>query len=235
MNALRTTVSSSALNFKVLCKKQKNIKFKPNPKQITYQTILRDPRTPLVISTGPAGTGKTLLACNVAIEKLLNGNVDKVVITRPVVSVGQDLGYLPGNIESKMYPWLIPVYDSFYQSIEARKVELFMENNTIEICPLSYIRGRTFHNSFIIADEMQNSTAMEMKTLLTRMGKDTKLVVTGDLEQCDIPNDINGLEDFMAKLDKKKYDNDLIQSIEFDIHDVERSDIVKHVLKIYED
>lgn len=237
----RMITKCSSSSFKVFCKKpisnikKNNLILKPNPKQLVYQNVLRDPTVPLVISTGPAGTGKTLIACNVGLEHLQNNEfVDKVIITRPVIPVGQDLGYLPGDIHSKMHPWLIPIYDSFSESIDARKLQLYMETNAIEICPLSYIRGRTFHNAYIVADEMQNSTSMEMKTLLTRIGKNTKLVITGDLEQCDIGDNINGLEDLMSKLDKKKHDTNLIKNVEFDIEDVERSDIVKHILEIYE-
>lgn len=212
--------------------------FKPNKKQQEYIKHLSDKEIPVVLGVGPAGTGKTLLACNVGLENLMNNQIKKLIITRPTVSVGQDIGYLPGSLEDKMDPWMIPIYDSFKEHISLKTLSQCLNTKSIEICPLTYIRGRTFHDSYIIADEMQNSSIMEMKTLLTRIGKDSKMVLTGDIDQSDLPiNSISGLEDLLIKLNKKKeeIDNDFLKLVQFDIDDVERSEVVKYFLKMYKD
>ena len=224
---MRASRINNFSKLKVISQKQ----FVPNPKQKQYLKHLDNNDIPVVLGVGPAGTGKTLLACKVGVEKLLNKNIEKLVITRPTVSVGEHLGYLPGSLEEKMYPWLIPLYDSFNESITYKSLQKFIHDQTIEICPLSYIRGRTFNNAFIIADEMQNSSEMEMKTLLTRIGKNSKIVLTGDLAQSDL-KEKNGLEDFLNKIENKR-DDDFLQIITFDMDDVERSEVVKYLLNLY--
>lgn len=212
---------------------QQHFKYTPNPKQKQYLKHLNNNDLPVVLGVGPAGTGKTLFACKVGMEKLLNKDIEKIVITRPTISLGEDMGYLPGSLEEKMYPWLIPLYDSFKEKIPHRTLQNFINDKTIEICPLAYIRGRTFTNAYIIADEMQNSTEMEMKTLLTRIGQDSKMVLTGDLEQSDI-EEVNGLEDLLLKLKKNnQFDNSYLQITQFDTHDIERSEVVKYILQLY--
>ena len=188
---------------------QPNLQLTPNPKQKQYLKMLNNKELPVVLGVGPAGTGKTMFACKVGMEKLLKNDIDKMVITRPTVSVGEDLGYLPGSLEEKMHPWLIPLYDSLSEGITYRSLQKYINDKTIEVCPLAYIRGRTFSNSYIIADEMQNSTEIEMKTLLTRIGMNSKIVLTGDLEQSDL-KETNGLEDLLRKLKKNDINNDLI-------------------------
>ena len=203
----------------------------PNPKQKVYLKKLDDKNIPLVLGVGPAGTGKTLLACKVAIEHLLDNRVKKVVITRPIVHLGNDMGFLPGTLEDKMDPWLVPVYDSMKHSLTHSTIKQMINNNIIEICPLAYIRGRTFDDTFLIADEMQNSSINEMKTLFTRLGKNSKVAITGDLDQSDLMFK-NGLEDLLLKLHKKN-ENDFFDVIQFDINDIERSELVKYILKLY--
>ena len=139
--------------------------------QKKYVDILNDSRTPLVFVTGPAGTGKTLLACNSAIKMLKNGSVDKIILTRPVVPVEEDIGFLPGNLNKKMDPWTKPIFDVFSDFFSQTEINLMIQNNIIEIAPLGYMRGRTFKKSFIIADEMQNSSPNQMKMLTTRIGE----------------------------------------------------------------
>lgn len=195
---------------------------------------MTNPSTSLVFAHGPAGTGKTLFACRIGLQQLMDNKIKKLVITRPTVSVGSDLGYLPGGIDDKMHPWMIPVFDSFLQDIGQNTLNNMLAKNYIEICPISYVRGRTFDHAFVIADEMQNSTSVEMKTLLTRVGQNTKLIVTGDLAQSDLSETNNGLNCILSRLNTHIYDDEMIKQIEFDIDDCERSELVKEILKIYD-
>lgn len=204
----------------------------PNPKQKEYIRNMDDLNIPLVLGVGPAGTGKTMFACKVAMEHLLDNRIKKIIITRPVVPLGNELGFLPGTLEDKMDPWLVPIYDSMKHSMTSKSINQMVYNKTIEVCPLAYIRGRTFDDTFLIADEMQNSSIMEMKTLLTRVGKDSKVVLTGDLDQSDI-EDVNGLEDLLLKLKKENDNNRFFKLIEFDNNDIERSELVKYILQLY--
>jgi len=180
---------------------------------------------------GPAGTGKTLLACNKAIDELKNKNVDKIIITRPVVPVEEELGFLPGNIEKKMDPWLRPICDIFLETYSKSELNSMISNGIIEISPLGFMRGRTFKNSFIIADEMQNSSPNQMFMLLTRIGINSKMVITGDLAQSDrIEN--NGLKDFIYRLKNNTMPENL-NLIEMEDIDVQRSKLVNDVLTLY--
>lgn len=207
----------------------------PTTKQSIYEKFMRESTVPLVIGVGPAGTGKTHFACKIALEHLENKTINKIIITRPTIAVGQNIGFLPGDIEAKMEPWLIPIYDNFVKSVDDNKlIKNYFHNNYIEICPLSYIRGRTFDNCFVIADEMQNSSISEMKSLVTRIGYDSKLVITGDIKQSDIQDDVNGLEDLMSLLEKKNIDTNQIKYVIFDKDDVKRSEFVKYILELYE-
>jgi phosphate starvation-inducible PhoH-like protein len=207
-----------------------------NEKQESYRKALHNDDTSLVISIGPAGTGKTLVACQEGLTHLKQKSMRKMIVTRPTISVGRDIGYLPGEIESKMHPWLIPIYDNLNLNGDDKQ-QKGVKSSMIEICPLSFIRGRTFHDAYVIADEMQNSTVIEMKTLLTRIGKNSKLVITGDLDQCDLNVETNGLQDLISKLrTQQTHPNNnepLIKLIEFDVDDVQRSALVKQILKLY--
>jgi phosphate starvation-inducible protein PhoH len=214
-------------------KEQFEAKFcKPrNPGQKRLSIQLHDATKKIVIATGPAGTGKTLFTAQTAIRNFLLGNCDKIIFTRPSVTVDEELGFLPGTLEEKMAPWMRPLYDILYQHISPKEVQHLIEEKVIEICPLGFMRGRTFKNCQIVADEMQNCTQTQMKMLLTRIGENTRLFVTGDLEQCDRHGERNGLEDFLDKIHGRRSNS--ISSVEFEVKDVEREDVVKEVLDIY--
>ena len=209
-----------------------------NSNQEKYVKFLNEPNIDIVISIGPAGTGKTMFACLRAIDLLKTGKLNKIILTRPVVTVEEELGFLPGNINKKMDPWTRPIFDIFLEHFSKTELDQMINNNIIEISPLAYMRGRTFKNAFIIADEMQNSSPNQMMMLTTRIGKNSKLVITGDLKQTDkLVN--NGLIDFVEKINcfnnftSNKTDSNKIEIIDFKNQDVERSPIVKKVLDIY--
>lgn len=209
--------------------------------QEKYVSYLNNPSVKLLFAVGPAGTGKTMLACNHAIKELKDGNVQKIIITRPIVPVEEEeIGFLPGNINKKMDPWMTPIFDIFNEFYARKDIESMVYNNIIEVSPLGFMRGRTFKNSFVIADEMQNSSPNQMLMLTTRLGENSKMVVTGDLKQSD--RGINsGLSDFINKY--KSYNNYLtsnnentkygIDMIELTNEDIERSKIVSKILDIY--
>jgi phosphate starvation-inducible PhoH-like protein len=205
-----------------------------NQHQAEYVASLKNKHKKIVVCTGPAGTGKTLFATEYGVRQFLTGQVEKLIFTRPSVSVDEDLGYLPGTLEDKMAPWIRPIYDILYTFLTPAEVTALIEEKLIEIAPLGYMRGRTFKNAWIVADEMQNSTISQMKMLLTRLGENSKIVVTGDLEQYDLNdkvNGYNGLDDFLSKLKGKRSDS--ISSFEFDREDIQREEVVKEVLEIY--
>lgn len=203
-----------------------------NASQKKLTAVLNDVIKKIVISTGPAGTGKTLFSTQTAIRGFLTGQFEKIIFTRPSVSVDEDLGFLPGTLEEKMAPWMRPLFDILYGFFTPKEVTQLIEDKTIEICPLGYMRGRTFKNCCIVADEMQNCSRSQMKMLVTRIGENTRLFITGDLEQCDRKNaEGNGLEDFLDKMSKRRSHS--ITSVEFDLADVEREPVVKEVLEIY--
>jgi len=202
-----------------------------NFSQERYVGLLKQKSKKIVVATGPAGTGKTLFATEFGVKNFLLGTYEKLIFTRPSVSVDEDLGYLPGTLEEKMAPWVRPIYDILYQFISPRDVTALIEDKIIEISPLGYMRGRTFKNCWIVADEMQNSSISQMKMLLTRLGENSRLVITGDLEQYDRPNELNGLEDFLTKFKGKRSSS--ITSFEFQRGDIQREEVVKEVLDIY--
>ena len=212
----------------------KAVEVKPrNVKQAEYLKLLQDWSNSIIFALGPAGTGKTMLAVHKAIEEFKSKKVNKIVITRPAVSVDEEHGFLPGDLIAKMTPWMRPVFDIFYEHYSVKHTKYFLENEIFEVCPLAYMRGRTFKNSFIIADEMQNATPSQMKMLLTRIGEGSKMVVTGDLAQHDRGYENNGLADFITKLNSEN--NRLIKEIQFDSHHIERHPAVSEVLKVYGD
>jgi len=178
-----------------------------------YQLLLENPRVPIVIASGPAGTGKTMMACKAAPHQ------KRVILTRPAVSVDEQHGFLPGNLNKKMEPWIRPMTDALNK------------NNEIEVCPLAYMRGRTFDNSWIIADEMQNSTPNQMRMVLTRIGKDSKLIITGDNGQYDRGFERNGLEDLIKRLEDSPIHG--IGHVTFTENDVKRNPIIKDILRLY--
>ena len=223
---------SNIINFNTHQSKQVHI-LPRNKNQETYMLKLLDPRKDIVFGIGPAGTGKTLLAVQVAIKNFKDGLVDKIIITRPAVSVDEDLGFLPGTMEDKMAPWTRPIFDVFKEYYSAREVEGMIQEGVVEIAPLSYMRGRTFKKAFIVADEMQNATPSQMKMLLTRIGEKSYMVVTGDLMQADRQSD-NGLLEFVKKLEGHR-ETSCIDIVRFQHSDIERHKAVSEVLDIYGD
>lgn len=202
-----------------------------NDGQKYYARLLKQKSKKIVVATGPAGTGKTLLATEQGVRMFLSGEYEKLIFTRPSVSVDEDLGFLPGTLEEKMAPWIRPIYDVLYNFITPKEVTTLLEEKVIEIAPLGYMRGRTFKNCWIVADEMQNSTISQMKMLMTRLGENSKLVVTGDLDQYDRASNINGLDDFLHKFRGKRSSS--ISSVEFQNQDIQREEVVKEILEIY--
>ena len=185
---------------------------------------------PVVIGTGPAGTGKTLLACHAGSKALVAGQVQRIILTRPAVSVDEQHGYLPGNLNKKMEPWTRPMFDALYRHFSPKKVQDMVYDQQIEICPLAYMRGRTFDRAWVVADEMQNSTPSQMKMLLTRIGEGSKMVVSGDIQQHERGFEDNGLVDLLEKL---PVPNDYLRHVEFTDDDVVRSQVIKEILKMY--
>ena len=185
-----------------------------------YVRILRDKDVKVVIAHGPAGTGKTYLASQ-HISNVIGKRYDKLVITRPTIGVDESLGYLPGNLNDKMKPWIEPIKE-------------YILLNDDDVVPLSYLRGRTFNDTIVIADEMQNSTSAQFKTLLTRIGENCKVVITGDLAQSDVGTE-NGLSQFISLYNKYSIDEleKEVKIIEFNNDDIRRSGLIKHILSLY--
>ncbi len=204
-----------------------------NLSQETYLELLRNPRKYITFAIGPAGTGKTLLAVQMAIKALQEKTVEKIVITRPAVSVDEEHGFLPGTLNEKMAPWTRPIFDVFEEYYTTQEIARMMDDGILEISPLAYMRGRTFKNSYIIADEMQNATPSQMKMLLTRLGENSKMAVTGDLQQADRPV-ANGLLDFIERFNTVNQ-HKAVALVHFDVKDIERHEAVKEILKIYGD
>jgi phosphate starvation-inducible PhoH-like protein len=187
----------------------------------------------IIFAIGPAGTGKTMLAVQWAIDQLKYGHADKIIITRPAVSVDEDHGFLPGTLQEKMEPWTKPIMDVFAENYSVREIENFVKEGVIETSPLAYMRGRTFKNAVVIADEMQNATPSQMKMLLTRLGQGSRMVVTGDLQQADRPSN-NGLLEFLGLFNNFQ-NHRYVDLCHFTAEDVERHEAVKEVLAIYGD
>jgi phosphate starvation-inducible protein PhoH and related proteins len=184
----------------------------------------------LVFGIGPAGTGKTYLAMAMAVDALKRELVKRVILTRPAVEAGEALGFLPGDLQEKIFPYLRPLYDALYDMIPGEEIQKFMDRGVIEIAPLAYMRGRTLNNAFVILDEAQNTTAQQMFMFLTRLGMDSKCVVTGDYTQIDLPpNKASGLIEAMHAL-KNVTD---IQFVEFTERDVVRHPLVQSIIQAY--
>ena len=184
----------------------------------------------IVFAIGPAGTGKTYQAVAMAVSALKSKAVDRIIITRPAVEAGERLGFLPGDLKEKVDPYLTPLYDALNDMIPRDKLKIYLDQRTIEIAPLAYMRGRTLHNSFIILDEAQNATPMQMKMFLTRLGVTSKAIITGDITQIDLPTqEKSGLIDAANIL--KKVDG--ISFVYFDERDVVRHKLVKNIITAY--
>jgi phosphate starvation-inducible PhoH-like protein len=224
---------SSSLDDSFMEKMLKPVLLKPrNKRQEDYLRELENDQTNIILAVGPAGTGKTMLPCHIAMRKLQNNEINKIIITRPAVSVEEQHGFLPGSLEEKMEPWLRPVLDIFYQYYSPQKVQKLIQQQTIEISPLAYMRGRTFEHSWIIADEAQNMTPNQMLMLLTRIGNHSKMIITGDPRQHDRGFEQNGLTDFLNRLKTKPTLE--IQTIEFEHKDVERHKVISKILEMYQ-
>ncbi|MBP5215428.1 MAG: PhoH family protein [Alphaproteobacteria bacterium] len=186
----------------------------------------------LVFGLGPAGTGKTYLAVALAVSMMLEGTIDKIILSRPAVEAGENLGFLPGDLKEKVDPYLRPLYDALYEMLPAEQVDKKIALGEIEIAPLAFMRGRTLSNSFIILDEAQNTTPMQMKMFLTRLGENSRMVVNGDLSQVDLPRGvISGLRDALDTL----HNVDNISSVTFSSEDVVRHGLVAKIVKAYEE
>lgn len=231
----RFTSEVNVIDFQpITSQKKRRVSLYPrNTNQKVYIQKLQDEDKSIVFAIGPAGTGKTMLAVQHGIQLLQEGMIDKIVVTRPAVSVDEDLGFLPGTLNEKMAPWTRPIFDVFSEYYQTREITRMLDDGIIEISPLAYMRGRTFKNAYIVADEMQNATVNQMKMLLTRLGENSKMVVTGDLAQADRVND-NGLINFCNLLSGKQ-GLQHIEIVHFDHRDIERHEAVKEVLAVYGD
>ena len=214
---------------------QKRIDLIPRTRnQETLVLALQDPDTHIVITTGPAGTGKTYLAMQAAVKALREGECERIILTRPAVGVeGEQHGFLPGNLVAKMEPWTRPLLDVMREYYRAQDIVTMIEDQVLEIAPLAFMRGRTFKHSWIIADEMQNATPAQAKMLMTRIGTNSKIIITGDVEQADRNHGDNGLMDLCARLQQRSVNG--ITVCEMQSKDVQRHKIIESVLKLYAD
>lgn len=194
-----------------------------------------DEKTPILFLVGPAGSGKTFMACNHAIEGLMKKDIEKVVITRPTVGCDEQIGYLPGSLDDKMNPWISPIMDIFQDEIGKPRVDDLRKLGQLEICPLAFMRGRTFKNSIVILDEAQNTTRSQMIMALTRIGENSRMIVTGDMSQTDLTDQESGLRDVIQRMQLAS-DLNHVQCIELDSHDIQRHVAVHELLtKVYSD
>lgn len=205
-----------------------------NIAQEDYMYHMADPSNNIIFAIGPAGTGKTLLCTMMGVKALKEKSIKKLVVTRPAVSVDEQHGFLPGDLNEKMAPWTRPIFDILEKYFTVADIEHMLAEKIIEISPLAYMRGRTFEDCWIIADEMQNATKSQMKMLLTRIGNNSKMIVNGDLKQHDRGFSDNGLSDFLSLIQHLE-DGEMshIAVSRFDMMDVERHPAVVEVLKIY--
>lgn len=230
----RREPASNLIQLKPYLKRKQQVSIVPrNTSQENYLELLKNPKKFIIFAIGPAGTGKTMLAVQMAIKLLKEGSISKIVVTRPAVSVDEQHGFLPGTLNQKMEPWTRPIFDVLEEYYHPREIADMLEDGAIEISPLAYMRGRTFKNSFVIADEMQNATPSQMKMLLTRLGENSRMIITGDLNQADRPKE-NGLLEF-CDLYAEGGDYRMIAVTRFETKDVERHPVVKEILKIYKE
>lgn len=206
------------------------LKFNVQAKTASQDFYLQALRTkPLTLGTGPAGSGKSFLCVAVGLEKLLAGEVGKIVLTRPVLEAGEELGFLPGTYEEKISPYLRPLLDAMEELIGVTMVKKLMDSGKIEFAPLAYMRGRTFNNSYVILDEAQNTTVSQIKLFVTRAGNYSTFVVNGDVTQSDLKGVVeNGLEWLVRRLSGR---SSMVDVIEFSNRDIQRSELVAELLK----
>ena len=230
----RLNEAQNLIEIKNYIKKKREVHIIPrNTSQEKYVELLKNPKKYIIFAIGPAGTGKTMLGVQWAIKQLKEGVIDKIVITRPAVSVDEEHGFLPGTLNQKMEPWTKPIFDVFQEYYHPREIAGMLEDGILEISPLAYMRGRTFKNAFIVADEMQNATPSQMKMLLTRIGEGSRMVVTGDLAQADRPKE-NGLLEFCS-LYTEGGEHRMVAMAKFETKDIERHPVVKEILSIYKE
>jgi phosphate starvation-inducible PhoH-like protein len=202
------------------------------PKSINQRRYIEAiERNDLIFGIGPAGTGKTYLAVAMAVSALVNKKVTRIILTRPAVEAGERLGFLPGTLQEKVDPYLRPLYDALYDMLESEKVERLLERGVIEVAPIAFMRGRTLNDSFIIVDEAQNSTGEQMKMILTRLGFNSKMVVTGDITQIDLPA---GKTSGLIQAADVLRNQDGISFIHFDEVDVVRHNLVQRIVRAYD-
>lgn len=233
-NTAALVAVNNVSNFNDYVTRTKKIHLVPKSlNQEKYIDLLNDSSKLIIFAAGPAGTGKTMLAVLAALKAYKEGEITKIVITRPAVGVDDEQhGFLPGTLNQKMEPWTRPIFDIIAEYYRPQEIAKMLDEQQIEIAPLAFMRGRSLKNAFIICDEMQNATVNQMKMVLTRLGENSRMVVTGDLRQTDrkFAND-NGLSDFISKL--KQSNSNSMASVEFEVKDVRRHPIVAEVLKLY--
>ncbi|MBE6452741.1 MAG: phosphate starvation-inducible protein PhoH [Alphaproteobacteria bacterium] len=223
------TATAQDLSNIVLKTKKRHIYPRSATQALYIQEMMKNE---LVFGLGPAGTGKTYLAVALAVSMMLEGKIDKIILSRPAVEAGENLGFLPGDLKDKVDPYLRPLYDALYEMLPAEQVDKKIALGEIEIAPLAFMRGRTLSNAFVILDEAQNTTPMQMKMFLTRLGENSRMVVNGDLSQVDLPRGvISGLRDALDILK----DTDNIGSVRFSATDVVRHGLVAKIVKAYEE
>lgn len=229
-------VVDNTISFQDYKTQRKQISLIPKSlKQEQYIDLLSNPERLIVFATGPAGTGKTMLAVLAALKAFRSGDCNKIIITRPAVGVDDEKhGFLPGDINAKMEPWTRPIFDIMHEYYRPQDITRMLEEQQIEIAPLAFMRGRTFKNAWIIADEMQNATPGQMKMLLTRLGENSKLVVTGDTQQADRKENDNGLLNFQRLVSQYQHCQ-YVAGVEFTGKDIHRHPAVVEVLKIYKE
>ena len=202
------------------------------PKTKNQEIFLKQMRTKdIVFAVGPAGTGKTYMAVAYAVSLFVEGKINRLILSRPAVEAGERLGFLPGDMKEKIDPYLRPLYDALYEMMPGEEIDRKMVNNLIEIAPLAFMRGRTLNKAFIILDEAQNTLSTQMKMFLTRLGQDSKMVITGDLSQKDLPDNAkSGMQDAMEKLEKVKD----IGFVHLNSSDVCRHSLVEKIINAYD-
>ena len=216
------------LNTILIKTKKKNI-YPRSANQLKFVNLIK--QKDLVFGVGPAGTGKTYLAVACAVEALLKKEISKIILSRPAVEAGERLGFLPGDLKEKIDPYLRPLYDALNDLIPSKTLERYLENNTIEIAPLAFMRGRTLENSYIILDEAQNTSSMQMKMFLTRLGKNSKMVIAGDSTQVDLPRgEKSGLKEILSIMPR----TDEIGKVLFKKGDITRHSLVTKIVEAYE-
>jgi len=226
--SVASTMSEADLDAVILYTKNQIIRAKtPGQREYLRQVRAND----IVFAVGPAGTGKTYMAVAFAVANLKNNEITKIVLTRPAVEAGESLGFLPGDLKEKVDPYLRPLYDALDDMIPAEKLRAYIEKRIIEIAPLAYMRGRTLNNAFVILDEAQNASAMQMKMFLTRLGPNSRAIVTGDITQIDLPNRMSS---GLVQIQEVLRGIEGIAFVYFDRNDVVRHRLVKDIIDAYD-